>query len=419
MNPYLVAVLAILLADCAVSALADWLNVRGLKTELPDEFKGAYDPARYSQSQRYLRDNTRMSLVADSLMTVLTIGFIVAGGFGRLDRIARAAGAGEIGTGLIFAALLLAAWNLVHITFSVYDTFVIEERYGFNKTTPRTFVLDILKVWLLAAVLGAPLFAGILWFFNRMGASAWLYCWGAVTAVQTLLALVAPALIMPLFNKFTPLAAGELRTAIETYARAQEFAVRGISVMDGSRRSGKSNAFFTGFGRFRRLVLLDTLVARHTVPELLAVVAHEMGHCKQRHILKSMAISIGITGSELFLLSFFIGNERLAQAFGLQQARIYAGLFFFGFLFAPISLFLSVAAHALSRRWEFAADAYARRTADAEALIAALKRLSVDNLSNLTPHPFKVMLAYSHPPILQRLRALRRGPLDSDLTPAG
>jgi STE24 endopeptidase len=213
---------------------------------------------------------------------------------------------------------------------------------------------------------------------------------------------------MPLFNKFTPLAEGELRTAIETYARSQEFAMRGIFVMDGSRRSGKSNAFFTGFGRFRRLVLLDTLIARHTVPELLAVLAHELGHYRQRHILKSVLLQVGITGVELFLLSFFIGNERLAQAFGLPQARLYAGFFFFGFLFAPISLFLSIAAHALSRRWEFAADAYARRTADAEALIAALKRLSVDNLSNLTPHPFKVLLAYSHPPILQRLQALRR-----------
>lgn len=409
MNPYLVAVLAILLAQYALSALADWLNVGGLKTELPDEFQGVYDPARYAQSQRYLRDQTRFSLVEDSLMTVLAIGFILAGGFGRLDRLARSAGAGEIGAGLLFAAMLLWAWHLAQIPFSAYGTFVIEERYGFNKTTPRTFALDVLKAWLLAAALGAPLWAGILWFFGRLGALAWLYCWGAVTFVQLLLAFVAPVLIMPLFNKFTPLPAGELRSAIEAYARSQGFTMSGIFVMDGSRRSGKSNAFFTGLGRFRRLVLLDTLIARHTVPELLAVLAHEMGHFKERHLLKSMLLHIGVTGIELFLLSFFIGSERLAQAFGLPQPRVYAGLFFFGFLFAPISLVLSIAAHALSRRWEFAADAYARRTADAEAFIAALKRLSVDNLSNLTPHPLKVMLAYSHPPILQRLQALRRG----------
>ncbi|MCX5794988.1 MAG: M48 family metallopeptidase [Elusimicrobia bacterium] len=409
MNPYLVAVLAILLAEYALSAWADWLDARGLKTELPGEFQGIYDPARYSQSQRYLRDHTRLRLVQDSLMTTLAIGFILAGGFGRLDRLARSVCPGELGAGLLFAALLLWAWHLAHIPFSAYATFVIEERYAFNKTTPRTFALDVLKGWLLAAALGAPLFAGILWFFSRLGAVAWLYCWGAVTLVQLLLALAAPVLIMPLFNKFTPLAAGELRSAIEAYARSQGFAMQGIFVMDGSRRSGKSNAFFTGLGRFRRVVLLDTLIARHTVPELLAVLAHEMGHFKERHLLKSMFLQIGVTGSELFLLSFFIGNERLAQAFGLQQPRVYAGLFFFGFLFAPISLALSVAAHALSRRWEFAADAYARRTADAEAFISALKRLSVDNLSNLTPHPFKVLLAYSHPPVLQRLQALRRG----------
>jgi len=242
-----------------------------------------------------------------------------------------------------------------------------------------------------------------------MGGSAWLCCWGAVMAVQLLLAVAAPALILPLFNKFTPLAEGELRSAIEAYARSQDFAMRGVYVMDGSRRSGKSNAFFTGFGRFRRLVLLDTLIARHSVPELLAVLAHEMGHSKQRHILKSMLLSAGITGVELFLLSFFIGSQSLAHAFGLPQARLYAGLFFCGILFSPISLILSAAAHGLSRRWEFAADAYAKRTADAEALIAALKRLSVDNLSNLSPHPFKVLLAYSHPPVLQRVQALRRG----------
>ena len=414
MNPYLVLVLAVLLAEYALTAGADWLNVRGLQTGLPDEFKDAYDSAKYARSQSYLRDTTRLSLVVSSLMTALTLGFILAGGFGGLDRIARAAGFGEIGTGLVFAALFLFSWHLLHIPFSAYGTFVVEERYGFNKTTPRTFVLDILKAWLLGAVLGAPMLAVILWFFGRMGAPAWLYCWGAVTAVQLLLSAVAPVLIMPLFNKFTPLAEGELRSAIEAYARSQGLAMRGISVMDGSRRSGKSNAFFTGFGRFRRLVLLDTLIARHTVPELLAVLAHEVGHYKQRHIPKSVLLHIGITGIELFLLSFFIGSAKLAQAFGMPQPRLYAGLFFFGFLFSPISLCLSVASHALSRRWEFAADAFARRTADAEALIAALKRLSVDNLSNLTPHPFKVLLAYSHPPILQRLRVLRRGSSPAD-----
>jgi STE24 endopeptidase len=295
----------------------------------------------------------------------------------------------------------------LHLPFSIYDTFVIEERYGFNKTTPRTFVLDILKSLLLAALLGGPVLAGIFWFFGRLDASAWLYCWGAVTAVQMLLAFAGPALIMPLFNKFTPLAAGELRTAIETYAASQDFTISEIFVMDGSRRSGKSNAFFSGFGRFRRLVLFDTLIERNTVPELLAVLAHEMGHFKERHIQKSLLLSVGVTGVYLFLLSFFIHDQRLAQAFGLEHARVYAGLFFFGFLFSPISMLLSAGTHALSRRWEFAADAYARKTAKVEDLAAALKKLSVDNLANLTPHPFKVLLSYTHPPILQRLDALK------------
>ena len=407
MNPYLIAVLAALIADFALGALADWLNVRNLRFDLPEEFQGFYDPAGYVRSQEYLRDKTRFSLAADSGETALLLAAILSGAFGWADSLARFAGQGEILSGLAFAGLLLLAWDLLRIPLSAYDTFVLEERYGFNKTSPRTFVLDILKAWLLAAVLGGPIFAGAIWFFEHLGARAWLYCWAALAAVQLVLAFAAPALIMPLFNKFTPLPEGALKDALEAYARSQGFRMKGIFVMDGSRRSGKSNAFFAGFGRLRRLVLLDTLLAKHTVPELVAVTAHELGHCRQGHVIKSVLLSLAAAGLELFLLSFFIRSQALAQAFGLAEVRVYAGLIFFGLLFAPISLVLSIGSHALSRRWEFAADAFARRTADGEALAAALKKLSVDNLSNLTPHPLKVLLDYGHPPILERLAALR------------
>jgi len=302
----------------------------------------------------------------------------------------------------------LVATQLLAVPFSWYDTFVIEERYGFNKTTPRTFVLDLIKGLALSAAIGAPVFALILWFFGVMGPLAWLLCWGAVVMVQMFLIFVAPYVIMPLFNKFTPLEDGELRQAIENYAHEQKFKIKGIYQMDGSRRSAKSNAYFTGFGRSRRIVLYDTLIKKHTVAELLAVVAHEMGHYKKRHIIRAMLRSVATTGVTFYLLSLFINNRGLFDAFGMEHVSVYASLVFFGFLYTPIGMVISSIEHAISRRHEFEADAYASdTTGETEAMITALKKLSVDNLSNLTPHPLKIFLDYSHPPVLQRIAALR------------
>jgi STE24 endopeptidase len=409
MNIYLILVLAILVLGYLLDVVSGWLNLRHLREELPDEFEGFYDAERYATSQRYLRDNTRFGLLRSSLGTGLLLVFIPVGGFDLVDRIARAAEQGEIVTGLLFGGILLLAGQLMAIPFSWYDTFVIEERYGFNKTTPRTFAIDLVKGLALSTVIGAPVFALILWFFGAAGSLAWMLCWGAVVVIQVFLIFVAPYVIMPLFNKFTPLEEGALRQALEDYAREQQFRMKGVYQMDGSRRSAKSNAFFTGFGHSRRIVLYDTLIKQHTVPELVAVVAHEMGHYKKRHIVQAMVRAVVTTGITFYLLSLFINNPGLFAAFGMDHVSVYASLVFFGFLYTPIGVAVSAVEHAISRRQEFDADAYAAETTDdAEAMINALKKLSVDNLSNLTPHPMKVFLDYSHPPVLRRIEALRR-----------
>jgi len=408
MNPYLIVIPAALLGRYALHVAADLLNLRHVREELPAEFEGVYDAGKYRASQRYLRDTTHFGIVEDTFMTAAVLLFLLAGGMGFVDRPARAWGSGPIVPGLVFAAILMLASRILHLPFLIYDTFVIEERYGFNKTTPKTFALDLLKSLLLAALIGGPALAAILWFFERTGGAAWLYCWGAMSAFQCLLIFIAPYVIMPLFNKFEPLEEGPLKTAISDYARKQGFRMQGVFKMDGSRRSTKSNAFFTGFGRTRRIVLLDTLIGRHTVDELVAVVAHEMGHYRGKHVPRALLRAVIESGIMFYLLSLFIGNEQLAGAFGMRQATAYGGIFLFAFLYTPPAVLISLIEQAISRRHEYAADRYAVQSAGTpQALIDALKKLCSDNLANLTPHPFKVFLSYSHPPILERIRAIR------------
>jgi STE24 endopeptidase len=409
MNYFLFIILGVLIGSYFLDLIVDTLNVRHLRTDLPEEFEGYYDAIKYKKSQKYLKENTRFGIISDTITTPITIVFILWGGFNVFDQFARGFNLGTIPTGLIFVGVLLFALQILLIPFSIYSTFVIEEKYGFNRTTPKTFILDILKSWLLVVVIGGIILSAVLWFFEKTGAWAWLYCWIAVTLFQIFLMFIAPVIIMPIFNKFIPLEDGDLKEAIEAYARSQEFKLKGIFTMDGSKRSTKTNAFFTGFGRFRRIVLFDTLVEKHTVRQLVSILAHEMGHYKKKHILKSIFISILTTGLMFYILSLFINNRELFAAFKMQETSVYASLLFFGFLYSPIQMVLSIFGNMISRGHEYDADAYAVKTyKDPVSMIAALKNLSVENLSNLTPHPLKVFLNYSHPPVLERIRAIRR-----------
>jgi len=408
MNSWLLFILAVILLSFLLETAVAILNLRALSPDIPSEFTGIYDQQRYEKSQRYTQENTRFSLLQNSFTTGVTVIFLLIGGFNGVDLFARSFNLAPIPTGLIFTGVLLVLMLLLGLPFTLYSTFVLEEKYGFNRTSAKTFFLDLLKAALLTVCLGGPLLALVLWFFQAAGDLAWFYCWIGVFAITLLLQFLAPVIIMPLFNKFTPLEEGELKDAILAYTKKESFRIKGVYVMDGSKRSSKLNAFFTGFGKFKKIVFFDTLLEKLGNRQTLGVLAHEMGHYKYKHLLKMLFASFLQTGILFFLLSRIINNENLFEAFSMTHLSIYASLVFFGFLYTPVSLLLSILFNHFSRKHEYQADRYAATTTKSpEDLIDGLKILSRENLSNLTPHPLNVFLHYSHPPVLLRIKALR------------
>ncbi len=409
MNIIAIIILAAILIDFILGVISNRLNLKALSKKLPEEFEGVYDEQTYAKSQEYTRVQTKFGFLTGTFDLILLLVFWFAGGFNWLDQWARGFEFGVIVTGLIFIGVLILAKTIISLPFSIYSTFVIEEKFGFNKTTPKVFVLDRLKGLMLTIVIGAPLLAAIIAFFEFGGTWAWLYAWLAVTAFLLVMQYIAPNWIMPLFNKFEPLKDDELRKAIEEYAEKVDFPLQDVSVMDGSKRSSKSNAFFTGFGKNKKIALFDTLIEKHTTEELVAVLAHEIGHYKKKHIVKNMAISILHTGIMFGLLSIFLQVPALFEAFFMEEMSVYAGLLFFGLLYSPVETILSIGMQILSRKHEYEADEFAAKTiSNEEEMVNALKKLSKDNLSNLTPHPFYVFLNYSHPPVLKRIKAIRK-----------
>ena len=400
-------ILAALIVDAAVNTAADVLNLRRAETRLPRDFEGFFDADRYGLSLEYARVNTRFKWIATAFSLLAFLAFWFLGGFAVLDAWVRGIADGVVVRGIVFIGVLAFAKAVLALPFSVYATFVIESRFGFNKTTPAVFAADLVKKFLLALVIGGALISGILAFFVYAGGLAWLYCWVAMVLFMLVMQLVVPTWIMPLFNRFEPLAPGPLKSAILDYAQKIRFPVKNIYVMDGSRRSGKANAFFAGFGRHRKIVLYDTLVDNHTVDELVAVLAHEMGHYKKRHIPWMLAAAAAQAGLLFYLLSIFISSPMLAEAFFLDDVSVYAGLVFFVILYSPIDMVISLFFQAFSRKNEYAADCFAVKTTGAPgALKTALKKLASHNLANLHPHWLYVLLNYSHPPILDRLAAI-------------
>lgn len=408
MNIFAIIILITMLFSYILGLIADTLNIKALHPQLPEEFKDIFDSDKYKKSQEYTKVNTRFGLISGTFSLVVTLAFWFAGGFNFLDQFVRSFEFSFIWNGLMFIGLLLLGNFFISLPFGIYSTFVIEEKFGFNKTTVKTFILDIIKGFALSIILGGPILAGILYFFQYTGEYAWLYSWIAAVAFTLIIQYIAPTWIMPLFNKFTPLEEGDLRKSIFSYADKVKFTLKNIFVMDGSKRSSKSNAFFTGFGKNKRIALYDTLIEKHSVAELTAVLAHEIGHYKKKHILKSMIISIIHLGFMFYLLSIFISHSGLAEAFYMETASVYAGLIFFSMLYSPIEMILSIFMQIFSRKNEYEADNFAATTIeDKNEMINALKKLSSDNLSNLTPHPFYVFLHYSHPPVLERIRVIR------------
>jgi len=408
MNIYGIIILLTLLVSYFLGLISDYLNIKNLKTELPAEFRDVYSQERYELSQRYLRENTRFENISGTFMLIITLVFWFAGGFEWVNQIAIKLSGNFYIRALIFIGILSVLSGILSLPFSIYETFVIEEKYGFNKTTPKIFITDLLKSTALSILLGVPLLLLVLYVFKEVGSIAWLYAWIAFIIISLIIQYIYPTLIMPIFNKFTPLEDAELKEKIMNYARQVNFPIKNVYVMDASKRSSKSNAFFTGFGKNKRIVLFDTLIANHTPDEILTILAHEVGHYKKHHIIQGAIISYAESGIMLYLLSLFIDTKGLYDAFYMTEQPIYAGILFFGMLFSAIELILSIFFNMLSRKNEREADKFAIQTTKmTEAFVSGLKKLSEKNLSNLTPHPFYVFLHYSHPPTLERIEYVK------------
>ena len=390
-----------------LSTLSSVLNMNSIDEIIPEGFEDYYDKQKYAKSQLYLKDKTIFGLFSSTFSLILILIVIHTGLFGNLDIFVSETADNQIIRGLMFFGILFLINDIINVPFSLYSTFVIEEKFGFNKTTVKTYIIDKLKGYGLIIVLGSLIMSLILYFFNTYTTNGWIIAWGIITvfiiAVQPLFVHV----IAPMFNKFTSLEEGELRSAIEDFAEKVNFPIGRIDVMDGSRRSAHSNAYFSGFGKSRRIALFDTLLEKHSTEEIVSVVAHEVGHYKKKHIIMGTILGILETGLMLFIFNSLMNNHALFNVFGVQNISVYGGLVFFGMLYAPVSLITSMGTTAMSRKNEFEADAYALETTKKPGpLISMLKGLSASNLSHLTPHPLMVFLSYSHPPVTDRIKAV-------------
>jgi STE24 endopeptidase len=390
--------------------LERWLDLKNMRhtvTELPGELKDVYDDEAYRKSQLYKRENTRFSFYSGTFSLVIMITAVLLGFFGILDRYLAEQTDSYYLLVLLFFGILMLASDILTIPFEIWDTFKIEEKFGFNKTTPRTFLFDKLKGWLLMIIIGGGILLLITWLYNVTGKYFWLLAWGAITLFSLIMNMFYSNLIVPLFNKQTPLGEGELRDAIESFASGVGYDLKNIYVIDGSKRSSKANAYFTGLGPKKRIVLYDTLINDLEKDEIVAVLAHEIGHYKKKHSLSGMLLGIVQTGIMLYLFSLFVAVPELSQALGGDTASFHIGLIAFTILYAPLSLLLSIFTNLFSRKNEYQADAYAAEHFGTEPLISGLKKLSKNSLSNLTPHPLYVFFHYSHPPLLQRIRKMQ------------
>ncbi len=397
----------ILIAKFVIDTVLDYLNAKKFKDPIPMELADVYDEAAYSKSQLYKRTNYSFGLLSSLFSLLLTLGFLWFGGFEWVDAFVRGITTEPVTMALLFFGLIILGSDLIMLPFSYYRTFVIEEKFGFNKSSRKLFFLDKIKGWGMLAFLGGGILAGIIWFFEWAGTSFWLYAWGLIALFSIVMNLFYSRLIVPLFNKQTPLEDGPLKDKIQGYAKKVGFELKNIFVIDGSKRTTKANAYFSGFGKEKRVTLYDTLIKELNENEIVAVLAHEVGHYKKNHIVVNLTTSILVTGITLYLLSLFVNNPEVTMAIGVKIPSFHAALIGFGILYSPISELTGLAMNYLSRKFEYEADNYAKETYEAAPLISSLKKLSRNSLSNLTPHPTYVFMHYSHPPLIDRVRNLR------------
>ena len=401
-------IIAILSIEFLIETVLDYLNSKRYGDPVPEDLNDVFDAEEYQKSQNYKKTNYRFGLFTSSFSLLLTLSFLFFGGFEWVDGIARGISENPIITALVFFGIIMFGSDIITTPFSYYKTFVIEEKFGFNKTTKTTYLFDKIKGWLMMAVIGGGLLALVIWFFEWAGNDFWIYAWAVVAVFTLFMNLFYSRLIVPLFNKQKPLEEGSLKSKIETYAKKVGFELKNIFVIDGSKRSTKANAYFSGFGKQKRVTLYDTLINDLDEDEIVAVLAHEVGHYKRNHIVFNITASILLTGFTLFVLSLFINNPDVSMAIGVSQPSFHAALIGFGILYSPISEITGLVMNYLSRKFEYQADDFAKNTFAASPLIRSLKKLSKNSLSNLTPHPAYVFMHYSHPPLISRVKNLKK-----------
>ena len=401
-------IVVFLCLDFVLERILESLNSKHMSPVLPDSLKGIYDEKEYSRFQSYKRENGRLDSWSSGVGFVVMIVFLVAGGFGWYNSWVVSLTDSVVWQTILFVVGLSVVSSVLDIPFDYYATFRVEEKYGFNKTTRRVYWLDTVKELVLSLVLGGVLLALVVWFYTWAGTYFWLYAWGAVTLFSVFMAMFYSQLIVPLFNKQTPLQEGSLRDKIQAFAGKVGFKLDNIYVIDGSKRSTKANAYFTGLGPKKRVVLYDTLIDELTEEEIVAVLAHEVGHYKKRHTLRSMAVSVIQMGVLFWLFSLCVNNAALSEALGGDRAYFQLGLIAFAILYSPVNLILGIGMNVWSRSNEYEADAFAARYYEGDYLVSGLKKISVKSLSNLTPHPLYEYIYYSHPSLLKRIDAIKR-----------
>lgn len=407
MNTLFIIIVAIVLFDFVVDRVLDYLNLKSFSPELPKEAEGIYDAEKYHKSMEYYKVNDRFSMITSTFSLILLLAMLFFNGFAWVDNYVRSFTISPVWMALLFFGIIGIASDFLSMPFALYKIFVIEEKFGFNKMTLKTFFLDKLKGYFLGAIIGGALLAALVLIYGATGKYFWLYALAVLAFFMIFATMFYASIILPLFNKLTPMPEGELRSAIEAYCNKVGFKLNNLFVMDGSKRSAKANAFFSGLGSKKKIVLFDTLIIKHTTDELVAVLAHEIGHYKKKHTKQGLLLGLLQSGVMLFILSLFLGNPELSKALGASQSSFHLDILAFGILYAPLSEILGILMNMLSRKNEYEADHYAKETYNGEALASALKKLSVDNLSNLKPHPAYVFVHYSHPTLLQRLDALK------------
>jgi STE24 endopeptidase len=401
-----IIILSIVVLGFFFEQILDFLNASWFNKPIPDELKDVYDFEKYKRQQEYKTENYRFGILSSIFSFILIVAMLLFDGFAFVDSLAASISDHYILRSLLFFAIIFFASDVLTTPFSVYDTFVIEKKYGFNKTTVKTFIFDKIKSWLLMAIIGGGILSLIILFYELNPQYFWLYAWALVVVFSIFMNMFYSTLIVPLFNKQKPLEDGELRTAIMEFGKKAGFNISNIFVIDGSKRSTKANAYFSGMGPKKRIVLYDTLIEEMTIKEIVAVLAHEIGHYKHKHIYKSMFASIFETGVTLFIFGLFAGSDPLSQALGVDAASFHIALIAFGIIYSPLSSVIGIISSLASRKAEYQADDFAANYGLAGDLVSALKKLSSHNMSNLTPHPWVVFISYSHPPVLDRVRNL-------------